>query len=414
VTPERSQPQDPMRGLGANERALIERVRWKSGRHLAARVVRAKMRLQFTGWLQYLLPIPIIALLAMLAGLSWLAGARWLVWAFLGPAGVLTLVAAFDIVTTKLRIRFPESRPPRLDDLDRFELLLRRRSCRSFQTRRMTEADREALLNVVRTQLAIPTIGRITPRLEYVAAPLTVWPTVNASEFLVAIVPAAYDRTPIIDVGRTLQRVVMEATRMGLATCWIGPGADQRSIAAHLGDRFDPRADHIVCVCAVGYRSRYIPLFIRLFNHQMSPRRLPRSELFFADETLEQAIDTTAPPLLRFDRAWEACRWAPSSYNGQTTRAIVETDADGCIDALHFLTVTDSRYYAPVALGIWCANWELACEALGERGVFMSAVGLVDGHRPVDVTWRPIRDAGARPENRARPAYRSVSIRTDG
>jgi nitroreductase len=389
MTSHQSQTDDDMKGLGANERALLERIRWGSGRHMAARIVRAKMRLQFSGWLQYLLPTPFIVLSSLLGGLSWLLGARWLAAAILVPAGLLVLVATFDIVTTKWKIRLPERRPPRLDDLDPFDLLRARRSCRSFQTRRMSDTDREALLTAVDTQLAVSTIGGTTPRLEYVAAPLTVWPVVNASEFLVAIVPKAYDRTAIIDVGRTLQRVVIDATRMGLGTCWIGPGADHQSIITRLGDRFDPSADHTICVCAVGYRSRYIPLLIRLFNRQMSTSRLPLSELFFADDALEHPIDTTAPPFDRFGLTYEACRWAPSSYNGQTTRAVVETGPEGGVSAVSFSAATASRYYAPVALGIWCANWELGCEALGEHGVFESLPSGDDDIPHHDVTWRP-------------------------
>jgi hypothetical protein len=33
-----------------------------------------------------------------------------------------------------------------------------------------------------------------------------------------------------------------------------------------------------------------------------------------------------------------------------------------------FYATTASRYYAPVAVGIWCANWEMGCEALGIHG----------------------------------------------
>jgi len=31
---------------------------------------------------------------------------------------------------------------------------------------------------------------------------------------------------------------------------------------------------------------------------------------------------------------------------------------------------SESRFYAPVALGIWCANWETGCEALSIPGHF--------------------------------------------
>jgi hypothetical protein len=35
-----------------------------------------------------------------------------------------------------------------------------------------------------------------------------------------------------------------------------------------------------------------------------------------------------------------------------------------------FYATTESRYYAPVAVGIWCANWEMGCEALDIHGHF--------------------------------------------
>lgn len=379
-----------MHGLGANERALLERIPWAPARRLAARMVRAKMRVQFTGWLQYLVPVPAVVALALLAGIVWLFGASRPAAMILAMAALALLVVVYDIVTVKWRIRLPESRPGRNDHLDPFDLFRARRSCRSFQTRLMSEDDRMELLDSVERNLGVPTMGSARLRLEYIAAPLTVWPTVNASEFLVAVAPKAYDRTAVIDVGRTLQRVVMDATRMGLGTCWIGPGADHASVIEHLGDRFDAEADQIICVCAVGYRSRYVPLFIRVFDRRMAHRR-PLDELFFSDFDLEHPIDVEAPPFDRFGRTFEACRWAPSSYNGQTTRAVLIADSHGGLSGVHFLATTSSRYYAPVAVGIWCANWELGCEALGLDGDFV-ATSAADGQGRLprrDVTWIP-------------------------
>ena len=96
---------------------------------------------------------------------------------------------------------------------------------------------------------------------------------------MVALAPRDYDRLAVIDVGRSLQKVVLAATRMGLATCWIGPGADQKSVERHLGARFDPARDHVVCVCALGYESRYKPLMIRLLQRAMHPRSARVDEL---------------------------------------------------------------------------------------------------------------------------------------
>ena len=48
-----------------------------------------------------------------------------------------------------------------------------------------------------------------------------------------------------------------------------------------------------------------------------------------------------------------------------------ERDADEPrLARFDFYATTESRYYAAVALGIWCANWEMGCEALGIHGHF--------------------------------------------
>jgi hypothetical protein len=162
----------------------------------------------------------------------------------------------------------------------------------------------------------------------------------------------------------------MDATRMGLGSCWIGPGADHASIKQNLGHRFDSEKDHIICVCAFGYQSHYyIPLFLRIFNAQFN-RRLPLSELFFADADFAQPLEWNAAPFNRFGRTYEICQWAPSSYNGQTTRCVANVAASGELKSFDFYAATASNYYAPVALGIWCANWEMGCDTLGIPGRF--------------------------------------------
>ena len=361
---------DFMQGLGANENALLERIPMIPLRKLAAGMVRGKMRVQFTGWLQYLLPVIFILILALLSGVSRLFKINFLAQIFSVLGSLLFIAALFDLVTVKFNLRFSERLPNRNDALDLFDLMRARHSCRSFQTRKLTEADHAELMDSIQRHLAEPRIGEAPIRFEYIAAPLTVWPVVNATEFLVAIAPKEYVRLSVIDVGRSLQKVVMDAIRMGLGTCWIGPGADHASIMQNLGERFDSEKDHIVCVCAVGYKSNYIPLFIRIFNSRLSNSRLPQSELFFADADFNQPLDVDAPPFNHYGRNYEICQWAPSSYNGQTTRCAAVTDEKGAIKSFDFYAATASQYYAPVALGIWAANWEMGCDALGIQGHF--------------------------------------------
>ena len=265
-----------MHGLGVNERAILERIPVLFLRKIAAGIVRTKMRFQFTGWLQYLLPLPFVLLLTLIGLIASLLNVKYLAIPFLALGTLIFTLAIFDLVTVKFRLRFPEHLPKRNEDLGLFDLMRVRRSCRSFQTRRLTDADLNELMESVQVHSAEPQIGKSPLRFEYISAPLTVWPTVNATEFLVAITAKEYDRLAVIDVGRSLQKIVMDATRMGLGTCWIGPGADHSSIKQNLGNRFDPEKDHLICVCAIGYKSSYIPIFLRIFNAQFK-RRLPRS-----------------------------------------------------------------------------------------------------------------------------------------
>lgn len=313
--------------------------------------------------------VGLVFLVASLIG--WLIG-RWpaLFWFPLAVGIFFLAVAMFDIVTVKWQVRPSEPLPRRHDDLDTFDLIRSRRSCRSFQSRTLTPGDRAELDQTIdRWTNPQRLIGSAAIRLEYVAASLTVWPTVGAHEFIVAIAPRDYDRVAIIDVGRSLQHVVLHATRMGVATCWIGPGADQSSVIAHLGDRFDPDRDHVVCVCAVGYRSSFQPTLIRMME-RFQHRRLPLSALFFSDPELRRPLPVDEPPFNSFGRCYEVCQWSPSSYNSQTTRCVAVTNHDRDVVRFDFYASTTSRFYAPVALGIWCANWEAGCRALGIPGHF--------------------------------------------
>ncbi|QRP50301.1 hypothetical protein [Amycolatopsis sp. FDAARGOS 1241] len=52
---------------------------------------------------------------------------------------------AFDVVTMKLGLRPRVARPARRADLDAFDLIRSRRSCRSFQRQDLADADRAEL-----------------------------------------------------------------------------------------------------------------------------------------------------------------------------------------------------------------------------------------------------------------------------
>ena len=170
-----------LRNLGANERAIIERIPVIFLRKIVAKIVRAKMRVQFTGWLQYLLPIGLVIVFSLIGGIAHLLNVRILVFPLLLIAALLLLIALFDLITVKYRLRFHEKRPQRNDHLDLFDLMRARRSCRSFQTRSLTDTDLDQLMESVRIHSGKPLFDKSLIRFEYISARLTVWPTVNAT-----------------------------------------------------------------------------------------------------------------------------------------------------------------------------------------------------------------------------------------
>jgi nitroreductase len=336
---------------------------------------KLKVRLQFSGWLQYIIHAIWALIMLAIAGVGWLIG-YWpvvLFWLPLGIAAFLSIALVGTILIVKYEMHPTERIPTSKTELDAFDLMRARHSCRSFQSRDLTEKHQEELMETVQLHCQQnQLLGEKPIRFEYVHASLTVWPVVGAHEFLVAIAPREYDRLSIIDIGRSLQKVVIRATRMGLGTCWIGPGADQKSIIEHLGYRFDPEKDHVICVCAIGYESMYKPLLIRVAKI-LQHVRLPLSELFFADPSFKVALETDSAQFNEYDRCYEVCQWSPSAYNSQTTRCAAVTYPVGGQDKLirfDFCVATTSRYYAAVALGIWCANWETGCAALNKCGHF--------------------------------------------
>jgi len=94
-------------------------------------------------------------------------------------------------------------------------------------------------------------------------------------------------------------------------------------------------------------------------------------------------------------KGYESCQWAPSSYNGQTTRGVVIAD-NNAVRRIDFMAVTSAKYYAAIASGIWCANWELSCSELKIEGKFArlpdSEIGLSESQKnsgtPIyDMSW---------------------------
>ena len=102
---------------------------------------KLKLRLQFSGWLQYIIHAVWIVSMLIIAGVGWLIG-YWplvLFWMPLGIAALLCIVLISTIVLVKFGMHPAERIPARKSDLDAFDLMRSRHSCRSFQSQNLTE-----------------------------------------------------------------------------------------------------------------------------------------------------------------------------------------------------------------------------------------------------------------------------------
>ena len=138
---------------------------------------RLKVRLQFSGWLQYVIHAVWILIMLILAGIGWLIG-YWpmlLFWLPLAIAAFLGIALVGTIVIVKYGLHPTERIPASKTDLDAFDLMRSRHSCRSFQSRNLSQEHHAELIEAVRIHSQLDRqLGRLPIRFEYVAAPLTV------------------------------------------------------------------------------------------------------------------------------------------------------------------------------------------------------------------------------------------------
>ena len=103
------------RPLSANEQAVINRIPIPFLRTAFEKLWRVKLRLQFTGWLQYVPPALVALAVLAIAGLGQLLGLAPVAGTLALAGAAMLVLEVFDLITVKFRIRPPEPKPSRLD-----------------------------------------------------------------------------------------------------------------------------------------------------------------------------------------------------------------------------------------------------------------------------------------------------------
>jgi len=118
-------------------------------------------------------------------------------------------------------------------------------------------------------------------------------------------------------LGYTGEGIVLEATARGLNTCWVAGSFRRKAASAAIGTA---RNERVIAVSPIGYAQdsysfgeRILPAIVH------ARRRKPLSELTIGLE------ETDWPQWMK--AALEAARLAPSAYNRQPWRFMLETDS---------------------------------------------------------------------------------------
>ncbi|MBN1397261.1 MAG: nitroreductase family protein, partial [Bacteroidetes bacterium] len=171
------------------------------------------------------------------------------------------------------------------------------------------------------------------------------------------------------DYGYLLEKIVLNATEIGLGTCWVGGLFTKSNFAKKINIH---KSEIIPAVAAIGYSSedKLREIMRRKMN---ADRRLPSSQLFFSDAFDHPLKINSADP---FSTILEMVRLAPSASNKQPWR-IVKIG-----NAWHFYLQRTKGYgkgtltfgifriadLQRVDIGIAMCHFELTAESLGLHG----------------------------------------------
>jgi nitroreductase len=153
-------------------------------------------------------------------------------------------------------------------------------------------------------------------------------------------------------IGYTGEGIILEATFLGLATCWVGGFFNPENVEKHIQLRENEK---VLAVTPVGLAEKKYAFFEKIFKGFVrSHRRKP----------LEKLVDRT-PVSPWMKKALEAARLAPSAVNRQPWRFKIEEKAiTVTIDSMKNISNISKR----LDCGIAMLHLELGARAAGVEG----------------------------------------------
>ena len=202
------------------------------------------------------------------------------------------------------------------------DLVRRRRSCRRYREEPLAEGARQPLERFLAANRTGPLGGRARfALLAATAADRSALRGLGTYGFIhaaPAFIVGAVESGPrdLEDFGWLLERAILLATDLGLATCWLGGTFSKSGFAR----RFPPAANELMpAVAAVGRAADGSIERDRIRRMAGSNFRRPPEDLFFDAGFGAPLTPAAAGP---YAAALEAVRWAPSASNRQPWRIV--------------------------------------------------------------------------------------------
>jgi len=178
------------------------------------------------------------------------------------------------------------------------------------------------------------------------------------------------DQSPL-DFGYVFERLIIEATRLGIGTCWLGGSFSNTDLAACLtreGVSLE-EGERIYCVTPLGICGDDTSMLRCMIKRTVSESehrvsRKPLTALFFDTETGAPLDFTPLPPI--FKEAAEAVQLAPSAVNLQPWR-VARATFGGHVQ-WHFFSYRGSPYFETNDIGIATYHWSVVLDNAKVKG----------------------------------------------
>jgi hypothetical protein len=279
------------------------------------------------------------------------------------------------------------------------DVIRRRFSCRTYEKKAIEAQMRRRLDDLIGQAVVGPLGSKV--RFQLIAATETDRTALkglgtygfikDAAGFLVGAVESS--EKDMEDFGYLMERLVLDATALGLGTCWLGGSFTRSRFAEAIDVRADESMPAVVSIGMIAGQQRAIDRLIR--RGAGSDKRLPWEQLFF-DGTfqaslLRQEAGLYAAPL-------DMVRLGPSASNKQPWRIVREGER------WHFYLRRTPGYHKTVLgrvkvadlqrvdTGIAMCHWALTAEALGLCGAWQvndPGIGLSDALTEYAASWIP-------------------------